>query len=153
MIAIPVGAVKPTYNLAAAEEVAWHVSAEVGPVPPYGDGDILGSDTSSKLIVNQPKGNTEVAMTGVMNGLNPNTVYTVLLSKGYFTTPVYWPGLFTSTIPTFTFTTDEYGSGSWHITLRDTIFTGAGTYALSVWVNSPSRTILISNTFTVVVGE
>jgi hypothetical protein len=106
MIAISVGEVKPTYNLAAAEEVAWHVSAEVGPVPPYGDGDILGSDTASKLIVNQPNGNTEVALTGVMNGLNPNTVYTVLLSKGYFTTPVYWPGLFTSTIPTFTFTTD-----------------------------------------------
>jgi len=153
MIAIPVGAAKPASNLAVSEEVAWHVSAEVGPVPPYGAGDILGSDTVSKLIVNQPNGNKEVALTGVMNGLNPDTVYTVLLSKGYFTTPVYWPGLFTSTIPTFTFTTDEYGSGIWYINLRDTIFRSSGTYALSVWINSPSRTILISNTFTVEVGE
>jgi hypothetical protein len=53
------------------------------PVPPYGSKDIIGSDTASKLIVNQPNGNTEVAITGVMNGLHPNTTYTVYLANGY----------------------------------------------------------------------
>jgi pyridoxal/pyridoxine/pyridoxamine kinase len=54
MIAIPVGAAKSASNLAVSEEVAWHVSAEVGPVPPYGVGDLLGSDTVSKLIKKSP---------------------------------------------------------------------------------------------------
>ena len=152
MIAIPVGAGNPAFNVGAFEIVAWHVSAEVGPVPPYGAGDIPGSDTASKLFVSQLHGNKEVAVTGVMNGLHPQTVYTILLSKGYSMTPVYWPGLFTSKIPSFTFTTDKYGSGSWQINLPDTIFTGESTYALSVWVNSPRKTILISNTFTLIVG-
>ena len=150
MIAIPAGSVKP-YLSTAAKDVAWHVSGDVGPVPPYGAGDIPGSDTSSKLTVNLLNGNTEVALTGAMNGLDHRAVYTVLLSRGYSTTPVYWPGLFSITIPIFMFTTDEKGSGNWHIHVRDTDFSGAGTYALSVWINSPRRTILISNTFMIAV--
>jgi hypothetical protein len=78
----PALAVKPETNLAKAQEVAWNLSAAVMPVPPYGSHDIPGSDTASKLIVNQPNGNTEVTITGVMNGLNPNTTYTVYLSNG-----------------------------------------------------------------------
>lgn len=80
---MPVLAAKPTGNLAGAQTVAWKLSAAVMPVPPYGSRDIPGSDTASKLIVNQPNGNTVVTLTGVMNGLNPNTTYTVYLSKGY----------------------------------------------------------------------
>lgn len=81
-------AAKPAGNLAGAQTYAWHLSGAVMPVPPYGSGDIPGSDTASKLIVNQPNGNTEVAITGVMNGLNPNTTYTVYLANGY-TPPVF----------------------------------------------------------------
>ena len=257
---------KPGGNLAGAEKVPWNLSGDVMPVSPYGPYgtmDIPGSDTASKLIVNQPNGNTEVTITGAMNGLTPTTTYTVYLSKGYteytpiniigtyewlvlgsyshdmiidtqnpdgtfsgtggypagsspytlpgetsetitgqvmgntiditFTTtysgpynPGYtvavsgtidsngemsgtspwewhttkghvtlasgstgWLGLFTSTVPEFTFTTDIYGSGSWHINLRDCDFPGPGTYTLSVWINN--GTILISDNFTVVV--
>jgi len=269
LLVAPVLAVKPAGNLASAENVLWHLSADVMPVPPYGSRDIPGSDTASKLIVNQPNGDVEVVITGVMNGLHPNTEYTVYLSKAY--TPyvftgwsivgtwvirfilgasyyhdiiinvqsdgtfsgyggwpaggpytitetvtgninvmsgdvtfhsVYnngywydaigtiasdgtmsgtwgntgqgyghqwlsisgqatrthtgdtgWPGLFTSTIPPFTFTTDEYGSGSWHLNLRDGDFPEAGTYTLSVWINEAGATMLISNNFSVVVNN
>ena len=67
--ALPVLAVKPVDT--GAQTYAWHLSGDVMPVPPYGSIDIPGSDTASKLIVNQPNGNTEVAITGVMNGLLP----------------------------------------------------------------------------------
>jgi hypothetical protein len=50
---------------------------------PYGSADMPGSDTASKLIVNQPLGTTQVTITGAMNGLNPLTEYTVFLSNGY----------------------------------------------------------------------
>jgi hypothetical protein len=56
------------------------------PSPPWGLGDIEGSDTNSKLIMNQPNGNTEVVLTGSMNSLHPNTVYTVYISNGWSTT-------------------------------------------------------------------
>jgi len=77
--------VKPAGNLAGAEEVPWNLSGAVMPVPPWGLHDIPGSDTASKLIVNQPNGNVEVAVTGVMKGLNPNTEYTVFPSKAWST--------------------------------------------------------------------
>jgi hypothetical protein len=261
----PVLAVKPSGNLAAAEKVPWNLSAEVMRVPPYGSRDIPGSDEASKLIVNQPNGNVEAVITGAMNGLHPNTVYTVYLSKGYAKTiprcslegdwtlqfmyggspfihemtvtiqqlagsfegyghyvpdPGYtwtvtgtvsgsnveftlvytgknagyfvdavgtiasdgtmegtwsnpsqsgtwsstdgqatllgyvgsgWSGLFTSTAPPFTFTTDEYGAGSWHLNLRNSDFPRPGTYTLSVWINEAGGTMLISDNFEVVV--
>jgi len=256
-------AAKPAGILVGAQTYAWHLSRDVMPVPPYGSGDIPGSDTASKLIVNQPNGNTEVTITGVMNGLTPNTTCTVYLSNEYtpyvdtgwnvqgtwvlrfilggnydhdiiitvqsdgtFTGtggypasgPPYsitetvtgtidvmsgavtihslyntgytydaigtiapdgtmsgtwgntsqgyghtwysisgaavkthtgdtgWPGLFTGTVQPFTFTTDAYGSGSWHINLTDANFSKAGTYTLSVWINVEG-TILISDNF------
>jgi len=268
LIVAPVLAVKPAGNLASAEKVPWNLSAEVMKVPPYGSRDIPGSDEASKLIVNQPNGNVEVVMTGVMKGLHPNTVYTVYLSRGYALTferwslagdwklefdfkgnpyrhdmwitaetdttfsgtgaypeggpytitwivtgtkggngvsitmqidydgSTYlvdaigtidsddgsmsgtwesnvgqsgtwksiageatfqgivgkgWPGLFTGTIQPFTFTTDEYGSASWHLNLRDNDFPGPGTYTLSVWINEAGGTMLISDNFPVVV--
>lgn len=255
-----------------AQTYAWYLSADVMPVPPYGSRDIPGSDSASKLIVNQPNGAVEVTITGVMNGLNPTTEYTVFLSKSYvpyvftgwnvvgtwvlrlyygasgiydhdiviinvqsdgtFTgtggypaggSPYSWPynetvsgtidimtgeitfhsdyqndyfydakgtialdgtmsgnwtgknqptyawesisgqavkthtgdkgwsGLFTSTVQPFTFVTDADGSGSWHINLRDSDFSGPGTHNLSVWINEAGKTILISENFTVVV--
>jgi len=261
----PVFAVKPSNNLAGAQEVAWFLSADVMPVPPYGSMDIPGSDESCKLIMNQPNGAVEVALTGVMKGLNPNTQYTVYLSKAYtpyvftgwsitgdwvmqavlggtydhdytFTQtdgsftgtggypasgPPYsitetvtgtiepftgaitfyslyntgywyeaeaqiqpdgsivgtwgntgqgyghdwysisgaaikthtgstgWPGLFTSSIQPFTFTTDEYGTASWHLNLRDSNFPAEGLYKLSVWINEAGLTMLISDNFDV----
>jgi len=268
---VPALAVKPAGNLASAAKVPWNLSGAVMPVPPYGSRDIPGSDTASKLIVNQPNGVVEVTITGAMNGLNPDTTYTVYLSKAYtpyvytgwsivgdwvlrlhygssiydhdvvisgqssgiltgtggypISGPPYnypynetitgmidvmsgavtihsdyqnsywyvatgtiasdgtmsgtwhgsgqptynwesiqgaatkthtgntgWPGLFTSTVQPFTFTTDAYGAGSWHLNLRDSDFSGPGTYALSVWINEAGRTMLISNTFQVVVN-
>jgi len=266
LMAFPVLAVKPDTNLAAAQKVDWNLSGAVMPLP-WGQHDIIGSDTSSKLIVNQPNGSTEVAITGVMNGLEPNTTYTVYPSNAWSSSTVWnvqgswiinveylgvdypenmvltqsgssitgvslalvtppggspwtidsgsvvgtsvtinghynsnpgmtiqmtgtiapdgsmsgswhdvtggsrtgtwestsgaatsqtvgngYPGLFGG-LQTFTFTTDEFGNGSWHINLRDTDFAGPGTYTMSIWVNSPyPATILISNNFTVVVN-
>jgi hypothetical protein len=263
--------VKPDSNNAGAMEVGWNLSGDIMPVPPYGLHDIPGSDTASKLIVNQPNGNTEATVTGVMNGLDPNTTYTVYLSKTYtpyvftgwsvvgtwvlrlhyggstfdhdvvidvqengeFTgtggypasaeppysypynetvsgtinvmtgeitlhsdyqntyyydaigtiasdgtmsgtwhgvnQPTYtwesisgqavkthtgnssWPGLFTSSIQPFTFVTDEYGSGSWHVNLKNADFPGNGAYELSIWINDSGGTILISDVFDVAV--
>jgi len=270
LIVAPVLAVKPSHNLASAEKVPWNLSAEVMKVPPYGSRDIPGSDEASKLIVNQPNGNVEVVITGAMNGLNPNTVYTVYLSREYTKTyqrwslvgdwvlefdlnppggtlyihdmsitdendvsfsgtgayptggpytitwvvtgtkggsgvsitalieydgssyyvnaigiialdgtmsgtwsnpsqsgtwrsisgnAVYqgdigtgWSGYFNfAELPPFTFTTDEFGSASWHLNLRDSDFGGAGTYTLSVWINDAGGTMLISDNFNVVV--
>ena len=90
LLVTPVAAVKPTANLASAVVVPWHLSADVARIPPFGCADIPGSDTASKLIVNQPNGNTEVALTGVMNGLNPNTEYIVYLGEGYSKTMNRW---------------------------------------------------------------
>jgi len=261
-LAAPALAVKPADNLAGNVKVGWNLSADVMPVPPYGSLDIPGSDEASKLNVNQPNGNTEVAITGVMNGLNPSTTYTVYLSKGYtpYTplnvigtykwlvlntyehdliidtqnpdgtfsgtggypaggspynasgqtaevitglvvgnqislTTTYlgpyntgytataegtiaadgtmsgtipwewhstdgavalasgstgWPGLFAPTIQPFTFVTDEFGAGSWHVNMRDSDFSDPGTYTLSVWINA-GGTLLISDNFEVVV--
>jgi len=145
--------VKPTGNLAGAEKVPWNLSADVMPVPPYGSRDILGSDTASKLIVNQPNGAVEVTITGVMNGLHPDTTYTIYLSKEYIDN-TGWPGLF-NYYPTFTFVTDADGSESWHINLRDSDFplkTGTVTYTLSVWINEAGKTMLISENFDVEVS-
>jgi len=264
----PVLAVKPAGNLASAEKIDWNLSGAVMPSPPWGLHDITGSDTSSKLIVNQPMGNTIVTLTGAMNGLDPNTVYTVYVSNGWTTTQVWsvtgtwviavnngayphdytftmtslldgtftgvggypasgppytydeivinghitgntitftavyynpithlptgyswtgtgtidnngylvlgtgtsgvyeWhstsgqatheiigaghPGLF-GNLQTFTFTTDAYGAGSWHINLVDSNFPDTGTYSLSVWINNDSipATVLISDNFSV----
>lgn len=259
-------AAKPAGNLAGAHTYTWHLSNDVMPMPPYGYGDIPGSDTSSKLIVNQPNGNTEVTITGVMGGLAPNTTYTVYLSNpytpyvftgwdvtgvypttttwgaisyaevltlvqsntfitgtsltladgsspwfidsgfvtgtavdfaGHFRTNLwqklhmwgeiaadgsmsgywadvdwntrsgtwfttgnaatrthtgddYWTGLFPGQ-EAFTFTTDAYGAGSWHMNLRNEDFAAVGTYGLSVWINGGSGTVLISDNFDVVV--
>lgn len=262
--------VKPVGNLAGAQTYAWYLSRDVMPVPPYGSVDIIGSDTASKLIVNQPNGNVEVTVTGVMNGLDPYTEYTVYLSNSYepyvftgwnvvgdwvlrlhyggstyihdlvinvqsdgtfvgtggypagsgpeydypynetvngtidivtgaiiihseyendyyfdatgtiapngtmsgnwtgkgqptytwesisgqatnHTGDTYWTGLFTDTVPPFTFVTDADGSGSWHVNLRDSDFPVEGTYTLSVWINEAGGTILISDTFNVTV--
>jgi hypothetical protein len=255
---------KPDANLAGAQKIDWNLSGAVMPVPPYGSGDIAGSDEASKLIVNQPNGKIEAAITGAMKGLAPNTTYTVYLSNGYtpytptsittntwvwtvlgtyrhdvtitqqnpdgtfsgtagypsegepwdsagettevitgkivgstfYMTTKYngpynpgysvaavgtiqtdgsivgtspwawsapagtvklasgstgWPGLFTATVQPFIFTTDEEGAGSWHINLKDENFAGAGEYALSVWINGGGGTVLISDSFDVVV--
>lgn len=76
-------AAKPADNKAGAQKYDWNLSGDVMPVPPYGSADIEGSDTASKLIVNQPNGKVDVNITGVMKGLNPDTTYTVYLSNGY----------------------------------------------------------------------
>jgi hypothetical protein len=242
-------AVKPTGN-PGAETVPWNLSGAVMPLP-WGQSDIPGSDSASKLIVNQPNGNVEVVVTGVMNGLTPDTVYTVYPSNAWSThwditgdwvldfdylghlyihdmtvtdntftgygsaqfsaqtwtvagiitgddismtidydgSSYYvdvvgtiasdgtmsgtwgnlgqsgtwcsssgnavmvgngWPRLFPGQ-GTFTFTTDEYGTGSWHFNLKNDDFPGPGDYALSIWINKSGRTILISNNFEVVV--
>jgi hypothetical protein len=263
VMAMPVMAAKPATNLAGAQKVAWHLSGAVMPVPPYGSLDVPGSDTASKLIVNQPNGEVAAGLTGPMNGLNPDTEYTVYVSKGYapftpinvvgtytwlvlgtyshdlvidvqnpdgtfsgyggypsgsspytsegqttetitgfvtgnqvtFTTtyagpynPGYtatavgtiapdgsmsgivpwewhttsgaaapasgstgWPGLLLGAVQPFTFTTDEFGSGSWHVNLLRDDFPAPGAYPVSVWINGGGLTVLISDTFTVTI--
>ncbi len=79
-------ALKQTPKQAGAQKVPWNLSGAVMPVPPfglYGTGDIPGSDTASKLIVNRPNGNTWLTLTGIMRGLAPRTTYTVYISNGY----------------------------------------------------------------------
>lgn len=90
LTAVPVLADKPANNKAGAVKYEWHLSGAVMPVPPYGSQDIPGSDTSSKLIVNQPNGKVLANMTGVMKGLTPSTPYTVYLSNAY--TPYVFNG-------------------------------------------------------------
>ncbi len=253
---------------AGAQKVEWNLSGAVMPSPTWGLSDLSGSDTASKLIVNQPNGNTVVTITGAMNGLDPNTEYTVYLSNAWSTSEKWnvtgewnltfmfsgspynhdmtvnfqnmhtgifsgtghsnkdssiwdiqatsivsgdnitldliytgvnagytvhatgmidsngaiingtwsssasqsgtwssitgqateetvgngYPGLFPGQ-ETFTFMTDEFGSGSWHINLRDEDFSGPNSYNLSVWINNNGipATILISDPFTVIV--
>jgi hypothetical protein len=150
--ATPAMAVKPAAKGAGAKLVKWNLSGAVMPVPPYGSIDIPGSDTASKLMVTRPKGNNRAAITGVMNGLKPNTTYMVALSNGYTPFPVDsgWPGLFTTKIPVFTFVTDASGSGSWHVNVKRASFPGAGAFPVSIWVNDGGATLLISDTFTTV---
>lgn len=259
-------ALKPTDNQAGAQKVSWNLSGDVMPVPPYGSADIIGSDTASKLIVNRPQGNNKLAITGSMKGLNPNTTYTVYLSKKYdkfiqanvegtwvwsvlgtynhtividnqdsdgnfegrgcypataplsecgegypgttteiitghisgvnqiTLTTVYkgpynagytvtatgtihsdgsmsgtspwgwnvgagsvttasgstgWPGLLSQELSTFTFTTDEYGDGSWHVNFKAADLADITQNEMSVWINGGGRTILISDVFNI----
>ncbi|MEN8251628.1 MAG: hypothetical protein ABFS32_22085 [Bacteroidota bacterium] len=80
-VTMPVLAVKPTGT--GPDIIDWNLSGDVMPVPPWGLSDIPGSNTASKLIVNQPNGNVEVAVTGVMQGLEPYTTYTVFPSNAW----------------------------------------------------------------------
>lgn len=274
LMAAPVFAAKSPTNVAGAIKVPWHLSGAVMPVPPYGSLDIPGSDTASKLIVNQPNGNTQMILEGVMGGLIPETEYTVYISGGYtpyvftgwdltgsykieftlnpgpvpaalydltltqtgnvlggqgvydgyawnvvgsvaadgltftatytsgavgttmnivgtiasdgsisgtwddnypgpgpttrtgtwystsgqatkdYTGSTGWPGLFTSTVPAFTFTSNAEGKAGWHVNLKKVNLAGltaGSTYPMSVWINMAGATILISDTFTVLV--
>jgi len=126
-------AAKPSSNYAGAQKYSWHLSGDVMPVPPYGSFDIPGSDTASKLIVNQPNGKVIANMTGVMNGLNPNTEYTVYLSK------VYTPYNFTGWDVTgpWTISFDYLGNPYIHnLTLNQSSSTigGSGSSAPYTWV-------------------
>lgn len=93
-----------------------------------------------------------IAADGSMSGTSPwewhTTSGTATLASG----STGWPNLFTNTVPPFTFVTDTYGAGSWHINLRDEDFLepgGPGTYTLSVWINEAGKTMLISDVFEV----
>jgi len=68
---------------AGAQKYGWYLSGAVMPSPPYGQHDIVGSDTASKLIVNLPNGKVGATITGVMNGLSKDTTYIVYLSNKY----------------------------------------------------------------------
>jgi hypothetical protein len=64
-----------------------------------------------------------------------------------------WTGLFSASIPIFTFTTDANGAGSWHFNVKDADLPGVGpVYQLSVWINEAGATILISNQFSITKG-
>lgn len=262
-------ALKQKPNQAGAEKVPWNLSGAVMPVPPfglYGTGDIPGSETASKLIVNRPNGNTWLTLTGIMRGLAPRTTYTVYISNGYtpyvqtgwdvsgsytislsdgvdnyveylvltqtgsgitgtfvaldeagtlsrwnidsgtvtgdqltftahfqdnlamvatfsatisapdgalvngtwnagtssgtwastagnavmtHTGDTEWPGLFSLGVQPFSFTTTPSGNATWHKNLKMAVLPGPGTYSISAWVNGPTGTLLISDTFTV----
>lgn len=82
-VASPALATKPDSKDNGAKFYNWYLSSSVMPVPPYGSADVIGSDTASKLIVNQPNGKVKTMLTGAMKSLKPLTIYTVYLSKGY----------------------------------------------------------------------
>jgi len=91
-----------------------------------------------------------IALDGTMSGTSDlewhTTAGAAILGSG----STSWPGLFTSTVQPFTFTTDGSGSGSWHINLRAADLGGAGSHTLSsVWINGGGATVLISDPFTV----
>jgi hypothetical protein len=136
-------AAKSATNLAGAQKVAWHLSGAVMPVPPYGSLDIPGSDTASKLIVNQPNGNTQMTLTGVMGGLTPDTTYTVYLSNGY--TPYKLTGwdITGAWDLSFVATSGAIGTYSHHMDVTqapDGTLTGTGYY-----IPAPSYTWVIDS--------
>ena len=94
------------------------------------DGTISGSWTSN------------VGQSGTWESVDGQAILQGMVGTG-------WSGLFTNTIPPFTFTTNEYGTASWHLNLRDSDFNGPSTYTLSVWINEAGGTMLISDNFTV----
>ncbi len=123
-----------TNNAGADKTYVWHLSGAVMPIPPYGLADIVGSDTASKLIVNQPNGNVSANLTGVMKGLMPNTTYTVYLSNPYVK---YIPGAIVGTWTVM-------GSYTHDITATigpDGSFTGIGGYPSGAYpYTSPGQT-------------
>jgi hypothetical protein len=76
----------------------------------------------------------------------PVTSYSGLAIATY-TGSTGWPGLFSSNVQPFTFTTNRNGVGNWHLNLGKGDFPGPGTYALSIWING-GATILVSDNFT-----
>ena len=146
-------AAKPAGNNAGAQKVAWNLSAAVMPVPPYGSSDILGSDTASKLIVNQPNGKVQAMVTGVMNGLLPDTTYTVYLSNPY--TPYVSTGW--NIVGSWVFRAEYYGGIYDHDVVINSqtgnTFSGTGGYpAGCVAISSCSVTETITGTIDPVTG-
>ncbi len=136
------------------QQVSWHLSGAIFP-PPYGTKDIPGSDTASTLTVNQAEGNTEITISAEMDGLAPNTEYTVYISNSYDPSTGWISSLFPGQT-TFTIQTDGNGSASLVKVLRGEDFPGAGAYALSVHINgnfpdAGTLTILCSDNFGVIV--
>jgi len=120
LLAMPMGAsaVKP-----GATFVNWNLSGAVMPSPPWGLHDIIGSDTSSKLILNQPNGAVSVMLTGAMNGLAPNTLYTVYISNSYTTTTVAWSL-----------------NGAWKLAFDSTLYPGGNPYMHDMTVTGGTAT-------------
>jgi len=149
--ALPAFAVKPAGNLAGAQKIPWNLSAAVMPVPPYGSLDIPGSDTASKLIFNQPNGKVSAMVTGAMNGLNPDTIYTVYLSNGY--TPYVFTGWNLDGVWGLDFNSTLYPSGNPYahsVTIAGATATGSSTgntYTASVSVVGGSVTIAATYSF------
>ena len=122
-----------------AQTYAWYLSGAVMPVPPYGLKDEPGSDTASKLIVNQPNGAVEVTITGVMNGLTPNTTYTVYLANGY--TPYVDTGwnVTGDWVLSVNISGTEYPEITYFLQIGDSIpgstsLTGSLLYGTSLWI-------------------
>jgi hypothetical protein len=81
-----------------------------------------------------------IAADGTMSGTSPWEWHTTSGAVKL------WPGLYTSAIQPFTFTTDDTGSGSWHVNVRNKDILGGGPMA-SVWINGGGATILVSDNF------
>ena len=90
-----------------------------------------------------------IASDGSMSGTSPWEWHTTSGAATLFTGSTGWPGLLTSSVEPFTFTTSASGNGTWHVNLTaaDLAALATGTMA-SVWINGPNgSTILVSNTF------
>ena len=126
-------------NQGQIQEVKWHLSGDVQPVPPFGSQDILGSDKDSKLHFSQRGRN--LRLTGDMRGLKSSYMYHVQLAKPY--TPLK---LAKDTIigaekaPYASFTTDENGRGTWTISMEINDLTRHGIIdRFVVWVNDAPK--------------
>ena len=139
-----------TQTLSVINEVKWNLSGAVMPQPKYGLRDISGSEKVSVLTVVQTE--KQIQITGEMSNLSRDTLYAVLLAKGYTPNTAY-PGLFTDKIGNFTFMSTLGGSYRWTFIIFNTDFPGPGTYTLSIWINDTvtNTTILISDNFDVTI--
>jgi len=87
-----------------------------------------------------------IASDGTMSGTSPWEWHTTSGHATIASGSTGWPGLYTSAIQPFTFTTDDTGSGSWHVNVRNKDILGGGPMA-SVWINGGGATILVSENF------
>lgn len=132
------------------EKYKFYLSADLMPVPPYGTGDIEGSDIKSKLLVNQPNGANLAVVTGIMKGLLPETEYTVYISNGYKDVVSVWNVLGEYTY-TFLHNGIEYPHTLTLETQEGGIITGSGSNTDGTVLETITGTI-IGNTMTLTVS-
>ena len=128
-----------------------------GPYPMFSiiDGSVIGNHIHVVMTLGGLKTELDgtIAPDGTMSGTWMDTAGgsrtgTWATASGIANHKGSYPGLYTSAVQPFTFTTDDTGSGSWHVNIRnkDIIGQNLGSVA-SVWINGAGATMLISENF------